>query len=56
LQELRAHLDDNKMLNLIPCIDAHEVAAMELVALLDKRTDEAAQKSHLKVRDTRPSI
>ncbi|MDR1180612.1 MAG: DUF6261 family protein [Bacteroidales bacterium] len=56
LQELRNHEADIKLLKLEPWIDAHEDAAKELATLLDKRINETAQKSHLKVRDTRQAV
>jgi hypothetical protein len=53
LQDLRKHPADIETIKLTPWIDAHETAASELLALLEKRNEEISQQSSLRVKDAR---
>jgi hypothetical protein len=53
LQELHKHPADIAMLKLETWMNAHEAAANELLALLEKRNEEISQQSNLRVKDAR---
>jgi hypothetical protein len=56
VQDLYSRNADIETLKLIPWIDAHQKAADELAALLDKRTEETAHQTNLTVKDTRQEV
>jgi hypothetical protein len=56
LQDLRAYNAEIETINLVPWMAAHEEAANNLAALLNERTDETAQKTHLRIKETRRAV
>jgi hypothetical protein len=56
LQELKNHPAEIKVLLLTPWMDAHEKAAKEMRDLMEKRNEDMAHQTHIKVREARKEV